>query len=51
MLGGIWLYELDMTQGTGVITSINFDEMSLTNIDENQDAYLLIDMLYEKEGS
>ena len=51
MLGGIGLYELDMTQGTGVITSINFDEMSLTNIDENQDAYLLIDMLYEKEGS
>ena len=40
MIGGVGLYELDMTQGTGVVTSINFDEMSLTNIDENQDAYL-----------
>ena len=51
MIGGVGLYELDMTQGTGVVTSINFDEMSLTNIDENQDAYLLIDILYETEGS
>lgn len=51
MIGGVGLYELDMTQGSGVVTSINFDEMSLTNIDENQDAYLLIDILYEKEGS
>lgn len=51
MVGGTGLYELDMTQGSGIITSMNFDEISLTNIDENNDAYLLIDMLYEEEGS
>ena len=51
MVGSIGLYELDMTQGSGTVTSINFDEMSLTNIDENEDAYLLIDILYEQEGS
>lgn len=51
MVGGTGLYELDMTQGSGTITSMNFDEISLTNIDENNDAYLLIDMLYEEEGS
>lgn len=50
MVGGTGLYELDMTQGSGIITSMNFDEISLTNIDENNDAYLLIDMLYEEEG-
>lgn len=51
MVGGTGLYELDMTQGSGTITSMNFDEISLTNIDENNDAYLLIDMLCEEEGS
>ena len=51
MVGGTGLYELDMTQGSGVITSMNFDEISLINIDENNDAYLLIDILYEEEGS
>lgn len=51
MIGGTGLYELDMTQGSGTITSMNFDEISLTNIDENNDGYLLIDMLYEEEGS
>lgn len=50
MVGGTGLYELDMTQGSGIITSMNFDEISLTNIDENNDAYLLIDMLYEEGG-
>lgn len=51
MIGGTGLYELDMAQGSGTITSMNFDEISLTNIDENNDGYLLIDMLYEEEGS
>lgn len=51
MVGGTGLYELDMTQGSGTITSMNFDEISLINIDENNDAYLLIDILYEEEGS
>lgn len=51
MVGSSGLYELDMTTGSGVITSLAFDDLSLTNIDENQDAYLLIDMMYEEEGS
>lgn len=51
MVGGTGLYELDMTQGSGTVTSMNFDEISLINIDENNDAYLLIDILYEEEGS
>lgn len=51
MVGGTGLYELDMTSGSGTVNTINFDEMSLTNIDENDDAYLLIDILYDTEGT
>lgn len=45
IVGFTGLFELDLTQG-GVITSLTFDSESLNFIEQNNSAYLIVDMAY-----
>lgn len=48
IVGATGIYELDV-EGLSNITDIQFDEKSLTLINENQNAYIIIDYIYETE--
>lgn len=51
IIGSTGIYELDL-EGYTEITHMHFDESSLKTIDENINAYLIIDMISElKEGN
>lgn len=48
IIGGTGLYELDLTNSSGYITSINFNDTSLALINDKDDGYLIIDLMYEE---
>ena len=48
IVGGIGMYELDLTNSSGYITSINCNDVSLDLINKEKDAYLIIDLMYEE---
>lgn len=48
MIGATGLYELDLLDSSASIVDLKFDRNSLTSIHENQNAYLIIDILYEE---
>ena len=47
ILGMSGIYELDLTDSTAVITSLTFDNESLSLINKNPDGYLIIDIVYQ----
>ena len=49
IIGSTGIYELDL-QGLGQINSLQFDASSINLISNNDSAYLIIDIMYEKEG-
>lgn len=51
MLGATGLYELDLKDSAGAITDLKFDKQSISIIDKNPNAYLIIDIVYEEEDS
>lgn len=51
MLGATGLYELDLKDSAGSITDLKFDKQSISIIDQNPNAYLIIDIVYEEEDS
>lgn len=48
MIGSTGIYELNL-EGLSKITSISFDSKSIKAIEENDGAYLIIDIVYEVE--
>lgn len=49
VLGATGLYEIDLTDSAGSIVDLKFDKQSINNISENENAYLIIDIMYEEE--
>lgn len=47
IIGQTGIYELDL-QGKAEITALSFDGNSLSAINANQNAYLIVDTIYEK---
>jgi hypothetical protein len=47
MVGSTGIYELDL-EGISYITSIKFDKASMNLINQNTNAYLIVDILYEE---
>ena len=47
IIGGTGIYELDL-EGISYITSIKFDKASMNLINQNTNAYLIVDILYEE---
>ena len=48
IIGNTGIYELDL-EGLSQINSLQFDANSVIFINSNQSAYLIIDIIYEKE--
>lgn len=48
VVGSTGIYELEL-DGISQITTLSFDRASLQLIDESQTAYLIIDVIYNKE--
>lgn len=48
ILGGTGLYELDLSNSSGVITAISFNQQSIDSINRNKNAYLIIDFVNEE---
>lgn len=51
VLGATGLYEIDLKDSAGTIVDLKFDKQSIQNINDNQNAYLIIDIVYEEEDS
>lgn len=49
VLGATGLYELDLKDSAGSIVDLKFDKQSIQVINDNQNAYLIIDIMYEQE--
>ena len=49
VLGATGLYELDLSNSSGSIIDLKFDKQSIQNINDNKNAYLIIDIMYEEE--
>lgn len=49
VLGATGLYEIDLKDSAGTIVDLKFDKQSIQNINDNQNAYLIIDIMYEEE--
>lgn len=49
VLGATGLYELDLKDSAGSIVDLKFDKQSIQVINDNQNAYLIIDIMYEEE--
>ena len=49
VIGVSGMYELDLTNSSGVLTSLNFEKDSLDQIDKNPDGYLMIDIVYQED--
>lgn len=49
VLGATGLYELDLKDSSGSIVDLKFDKQSIQNINDNKNAYLIIDIMYEEE--
>ena len=50
IIGHTGIYELDLS-GLSEITALRFDPKSLMAIDGNQNSFLIVDIIYEKEGN
>lgn len=48
IIGNTGIYELDL-QGQGEINEIRFDSNSIHLIEQNENAYLIVDIIYEEE--
>lgn len=51
IMGMTGIYEIDLTHSSATIMKLQFEETSLEIIDKNENAYLIIDIMSEKEGS
>jgi hypothetical protein len=49
IIGSTGIYELDL-EGLSEITSISFESRSLENVNVNENAYLIIDVICEPKG-
>ena len=49
VLGATGLYEIDLKDSAGSIIDLKFDKQSIQNINDNKNAYLIIDIMYEEE--
>lgn len=49
VLGATGIYELDLKDSAGSIIDLKFDKQSIQNINDNKNAYLIIDIMYEEE--
>lgn len=49
VLGATGLYELDLKDSAGSIVDLKFDKQSIQVINDNENAYLIIDIMYEEE--
>jgi hypothetical protein len=50
IIGSTGIYEIDL-EGLSEITRLSFDKTSISLIDKNAGAYLIIDLIYDnKEG-
>ena len=49
VIGVSGMYELDLTNSSAVLTSLNFEKDSLEQIDKNPDGYLIIDIVYQED--
>lgn len=47
IIGNTGIFELDLTNGNE-ITGLAFDPVSIANISANKNAYLIVDMIYDK---
>lgn len=47
IIGNTGIYELDL-QGQGEITALSFESRSINAIKENENAYLIVDIIYEE---
>ena len=49
IVGATGIYELDLSDSSATIQTLNFYEGSIQTINQNEDAYLIIDILYNGE--
>ena len=49
IIGTSGMYELDLSNSSGVLTSLTFEKESLDQIDKNPDGYLIIDIVYQED--
>lgn len=49
VLGATGLYEIDLKDSAGSIIDLKFDKQSIQNISDNNNAYLIVDIMYEEE--
>ena len=49
VLGATGIYELDLSNSSGSIIDLKFDKQSIQNINDNKNAYLIVDIMYEEE--
>lgn len=50
IIGHTGIYELDLS-GLSEITALRFDSKSITAVDGNQNSFLIVDIIYEKEDT
>ena len=48
IIGATGIYELDLSSSSATIVKLQFDEVSLNIIDQNENAYLIIDLMSEQ---
>ena len=51
IIGASGIYELDLTNTTGILNSIRVDPTSMSTINNLDNAYLIIDLVYGGEGT
>ena len=49
VVGASGMYELDLLESSGTITSLTFEKESLELINKNPDGFLIIDIVYEED--
>ena len=49
IIGTSGMYELDLQNSSAILTSLNFEQNSLDQIDKNPDGYLIIDIVYRED--
>lgn len=49
IVGASGIYELDLTNTSGQITKLTFDPATLETVNQCQDGYLVVDIMYQEE--
>lgn len=49
VLGATGLYEIDLRESSATIVDLKFDKTSIEVINNNKNAYLIVDIMYEEE--